>query len=54
MDPEGRLACFANDRTTAEEAMGAVLEIRTDVASPARLRALARRERNLRTATGAS
>lgn len=31
--------------------MGAALEIRTDLASPARLRALARRERNPRTAT---
>lgn len=31
--------------------MGAALEIRTDVASPARLRRLARRERNPRTAT---
>lgn len=31
--------------------MGAALAIRTDLASPARLRALARRERNPRTAT---
>ena len=31
--------------------MGAALGIRTDLASPARLRALARRERNPRTAT---
>src|SRR5829696_697435 len=31
--------------------MGAGLEIRTDLASPARLRRLARRERNSRTAT---
>jgi transposase len=31
--------------------VGAALEIRTDLASPARLRALARRERNPRTAT---
>ena len=31
--------------------MGAALEIRTDLASPARLRRLARRERNPRTAT---
>src|SRR5215207_7117738 len=31
--------------------MGAALEIRTDLASPAQLRALARRERNPRTAT---
>ena len=31
--------------------MGAALEIRTDLASPARLRALARRERSPRTAT---
>ena len=31
--------------------MGAALEIRSDLASPARLRALARRERNPRTAT---
>jgi transposase len=34
-----------------EGAMGAALEIRTDLASPARLRALARRERNTRMAT---
>ena len=31
--------------------MGAALEIRTDLASPGRLRALARRERSPRTAT---
>jgi predicted transcriptional regulator len=31
--------------------MGAALEIRTDLARPARLRRLARRERNPRTAT---
>ncbi len=31
--------------------MGAALEIRSDLASPTRLRALARRERNPRTAT---
>ena len=31
--------------------MGAALEIRTDLASPDRLRALARRERSPRTAT---
>jgi hypothetical protein len=31
--------------------MGAAREIRTDLASPARLRRLARRERNPRTAT---
>jgi transposase len=34
-----------------EEAMGAALAIRTDLAGPAELRALARRERNPRTAT---
>ncbi len=34
-----------------EGRIGAALEIRTDLASPARLRTLAGRERNLRTAT---
>jgi hypothetical protein len=50
-DPAASVSVILSRSVDAEEAMGAALEIWTDLASPVRLRRLARLERNPRTAS---